>query len=71
MDELKEKLAALGISTDQIDGVLETVLGFVKEKLPDSMGGMVDSIMNGEDVDTDGIMGSAMDAVKGMFGGKD
>jgi len=71
MDELKEKLAALGISTDQIDGVLETVLGFVKEKLPDSMGGMVDSIMNGEDIDTDGIMDSAMDAVKGMFGGKD
>lgn len=71
MEELKEKLAALGISADQIDGVLETVLGFVKEKLPDSMGGMVDNIMNGEDIDTDGIMDSAMDAVKGMFGGKD
>jgi len=34
MDELKEKLAALGIETDKVDEILETVLGFFKDKLP-------------------------------------
>lgn len=69
MDEIKEKLAGLGISEEQIDGVLETVFGFVKEKLPDSMGGMVDSIMNGEEISTEGLVDDAVDAVKGLFGG--
>ena len=48
MDELKEKLAALGIETDKVDEILETVLGFFKDKLPDGMSGIVESMM-GED----------------------
>ena len=64
MDELKEKLAALGIESDKIEGVIETVMGFVKDKLPDSVGGMLDGVMGGED---DGE--SLIDKAKGLFGG--
>ncbi|MDB4438530.1 hypothetical protein N9195_02980, partial [bacterium] len=66
MDELREKLAALGIGEDQIDGVIETVLGSVKEKLPEGMDGMFDSVMKGEMPD---LGGDALDKVKGLFGG--
>ncbi len=66
MDELKEKLAALGIGDDQIDGVIETVVDFVKDKLPDGMEGMLDSVLKGEMPDVGGDM---LDKVKGLFGG--
>lgn len=66
MDELKEKLAALGIGEDQVDGVIETVLGFIKDKMPDGMEGMLDSVLKGEMPDVGGDM---LDKVKGLFGG--
>ena len=66
MDELKEKLAALGIEADQIEGVIETVLGFVKDKLPDGMEGMFDSVLKGEVPE---IGGDLLDKAKGLFGG--
>ena len=66
MDELKEKLAALGLESDKIEGVIETVLGFVKDKLPDGMGGMLDGLISGEDGE-DGE--SILDKAKGLFGG--
>jgi len=66
MDELKEKLAALGIETDKIEGVIETVTGFIKDKLPDGMDGMLDGLMNSED----GEEGeSLIEKAKGLFGG--
>jgi len=64
MDELREKLAALGIESDKIEGVIETVTGFIKDKLPDGMGGMLDSLIGGDD---DGE--SLIDKAKGLFGG--
>ena len=66
MDELKEKLAALGIGDDKIDGVIETVVDFVKDKLPDGMDGMLDSVLKGEMPDLGVDM---LDKVKGLFGG--
>ena len=66
MDELKEKLAALGIGEDQVDGVIETVLGFIKDKMPDGMEGMLDSVLKGEMPDVGGDM---LDKFKGLFGG--
>ena len=64
MDELKEKLAALGIESDKIEGVIETVLGFVKDKLPEGMGGMLDGLLNGDEEGE-----SILDKAKGLFGG--
>lgn len=66
MDELKEKLAALGIEAEQMDGVIETVLGFIKDKLPDGMEGMFDSVMKGEVPE---IGGDLLEKAKGLFGG--
>ncbi len=63
MDELKEKLAALGLESDKIEGVIETVLGFVKDKLPDGMEGMLDNLISGEEGE------SILDKAKGLFGG--
>ncbi len=66
MDELKEKLAALGLPAEQIDSVLETVFGFIKDKLPDGMEDMVESLINGETPD---IGGGLLDKAKNLFGG--
>lgn len=70
MQELKDKLTALGIAEDQIDGVIETVFGFIKDKLPDGMEGIAESLMNGETPDLGDIAGGGlMDKAKGLFGG--
>jgi hypothetical protein len=65
MEELKEKLAALGINEDQIDGVIETVVDFIKGKLPEGMEGMVQSLMDGDGPDASDLLNKA----KGLFGG--
>ncbi|MDA7868519.1 hypothetical protein N9B19_03090 [Akkermansiaceae bacterium] len=66
MDELKEKLADLGIEADQIDGVIETVLEFIKNRLPDGLEGMFDSVIKGEIPE---IGGDLFEKAKGLFGG--
>ena len=66
MDELKGKLADLGIEADQIDGVIETVLEFIKNKLPDGLEGMFDSVIKGEIPE---IGGDLLEKAKGLFGG--
>ncbi|MDA7536721.1 hypothetical protein N8568_00765 [bacterium] len=69
MEELKAKLAGLGIAEDQVDGAIETVFGFIKEKLPDGMEGIADSLMNGETPNMGDLGGDLMDKAKGLFGG--
>ena len=69
MEELKEKLAALGIEEEKIESIIETVFGFVKDKLPDGMEGIADSLMNGETPDLSSLGGGLMDKAKGLFGG--
>ncbi|MEN8783215.1 MAG: hypothetical protein ABF379_02530 [Akkermansiaceae bacterium] len=44
---------------------IETVLGFVKAKLPVGMVGLFDSVMKGE---MPAPSGDALDKVKGLFG---
>lgn len=66
MDELKKQLAEkLGLSEDISQQAVDMVLGFVKDKLPEGMQDMVDSVMSGEMPDTDGLL----DKAKGLFGG--
>lgn len=73
MEELKEKLIGLGIAEEQIEGVIDTVLGFLRDKLPAGMQGIVDSIKNGETPGLDdlGDLGGIGDAIGGIFGKKD
>ena len=66
MDELKKQLSEkLGLSEDISQQAVDMVLGFVKDKLPEGMQGVVDSVMSGEMPDTDGLL----DKAKGLFGG--
>jgi hypothetical protein len=68
MNELKEKLAALGLSGEQVDGAINTVAEFVKAKLPVEYQGVVDSQQAGETPDLASLGGGLLDKVKGMFG---
>jgi len=63
MEDLKEKLAALGIEEDKIDDVIETVMEFFKGKLPDGMDGMLEKL-GGE-----GGMDELLKKARGFFGG--
>ena len=65
MDELKEKLLALGVKEDQIDGVIEVFVDFIKGKLPDGMEGMVQGLLDGDGSDANDLL----DQAKGLFGG--
>ncbi len=65
MDELKEKLLALGVNEDQIDGGIEAFVDFIKGKLPDGMEGMVQGLLDGNGSDANALL----DQAKGLFGG--
>ena len=67
MNELKEKLTALGLSAEQVDSALNTVAEFVKSKLPPEYQGVVDSLLAGETPDLASLGGGLLDKVKGMF----
>ena len=65
MEELKQKLSeALNLDEDMAQKGVDTVVEFLKDKLPESMHGLLDNI------DSADAAGSAVDAVKGLFGGK-
>ena len=66
MDELKQQLMEkLGLDENVSDQAISLVLGFVKDKLPESMQGVVDSAIGGEMPDGDDLLSKA----KGLFGG--
>lgn len=65
MEELKQKLSeALNLDEDMAQKGVDTVVEFLKGKLPESMHGILDNIDSADAAD------SALDAVKGLFGGK-
>ncbi|MBD0373764.1 MAG: hypothetical protein ICV60_23230 [Pyrinomonadaceae bacterium] len=79
MDELiKQVSERSGISEAQARTAVETVVGFIKERLPSPIAGQVDGVLSSQA----GAIGSGIDAVKdragdmlgglgGMFGKKD
>lgn len=69
MNELKDKLAALGLDAAMVDQVIATVAGFVKSKIPESYHGMIDDVMAGKAPDLGGILGS-LGGLGGFFGRK-
>ena len=66
MNELKEKLAALGLNPEMTDNVIRTVADFVKSKIPASYHGMIDDVLAGKAPELGGILGS----LGGLFGRK-
>lgn len=79
MDELiKQVTERSGISESQARTAVETVLGFIKERLPAPIAGQVDNVLNSQA----GAIGTGIDAVSdragdmlaglgGMFGNKE
>ena len=66
MEELiKQVTARTGISEEQARTAVQTVIGFLKERLPAPIAGQVDSALSG----TGGAGGSLMDQAGGMIGG--
>lgn len=66
MNELKERLAALGLSDEMATKTIETVAAFAKTKLPASLHGMLDEVLAGKSPDFGGLGG----ILGSFFGGK-
>ncbi len=66
MNELKEKLAALGLSEEMTDQAIATVADYVKSKIPATYHGMFDDVLAGKTPELGGILGG----LGGLFGGK-
>ena len=65
MEELKQKLAdVLNLDEEMAQKGVDTVLEFLKDKLPENLHGLLDNLDGGD------VAGNALDAVKGLFGGK-
>jgi len=74
INELVEKA---GLTEEQAQKAVQTMIGFVKTKLPNGLSDKIEDLMSGKfdlsgmfggDDDDEG--GSALDALSGMFGGK-
>ena len=70
MDELiKQVVERTGISEQQARGAVETVLGFLKARLPEPVAGQLDNIVGGAGGAAGGLADKAGDVLGGMFGG--
>ncbi len=58
MNELKEKLIALGLSEEMANQVIATVLEFMKSKIPATYHGMIDEVLAGQSPELHGLLGS-------------
>jgi uncharacterized protein (DUF2267 family) len=66
MDEIiKLVQEKVGLSEDQAKAAVTTVLGFVKDRLPEPIAGQLEGFLSG---DTGGLAGQA-ESVMGMLGG--
>jgi hypothetical protein len=74
MDELiRQVVEKTGISETQARTAVETVAGFLKERLPAPVAGQVDGALGGAPGAVGGLAGKAGDVLGGlggMFGGK-
>jgi hypothetical protein len=69
MNQLREKLVALGLGEEMADKVILTVAEFVKSKIPSSFHSMIDDVLAGNSTEFSGILGS-LGGLSGFFGKK-
>jgi hypothetical protein len=73
MDELiKQVVERTGISEQQARGAVETVLGFLKNRLPEPIAGQLDGLVGGAGGAAGGLAdkaGDVLGGLGGMFGG--
>jgi hypothetical protein len=69
MDELLNRVTEkTGLSPDQAKAAVESVIGFLKEKLPAPLAGELESLVGGGATDSEGLMGDASTILRKMFG---
>ena len=69
MDELiKQVTAKAGISEDQARSAVNTVLGFVKDRLPAPIADEIENVMTGEGGGVSGTLGDMASKVGGILG---
>lgn len=69
MDELIKRVTEkTGISADQARSAVETVMGFLKEKLPAPIAGQIDNLMSGAGGGVTETVGDMAAKVGGLFG---
>lgn len=66
MNELKQKLIALGLSEEMTDKAIATVAEFAKSKIPESYHPMLDDVLAGKTPEMGGLLGT----LGGFFGKK-
>ena len=66
-DLVKLVSSKTGLNEEMATLAVDTVIGFLKQKLPPELSGQLDSLLSGQESSSSGIM----DAVKGLFGKKD
>jgi hypothetical protein len=57
MNELKERLKALGLSEEMTDKALSVIAEFAKSKLPRSLHQPIDDVLAGKSPDIGGLLG--------------
>ena len=67
MDELiRQVVERSGISEQQARGAVDTVLGFLKTRLPEPLAGQLDGLVGGATGAAGGIAGAAGDVLGGL-----
>ncbi|MBN8688468.1 MAG: hypothetical protein J0M10_15720 [Chitinophagales bacterium] len=56
-----------GISADQATKAVETVLGFIKDKMPGGIGGQVESFISGNAGSVGDVIDNLKDKASGLF----
>jgi hypothetical protein len=70
VNELVDLVAAkVGISPQQAEQAVHTVLGFLKDKLPEPVGGYLDHFIGGGTAGAGGAGGLDLGAIEGALGG--
>lgn len=59
-----------GVSESTAKVAVETVIGFLKDKMPAGLGNQVESYLNGKSSSKDNPLGGLSDQIGGMFGKK-
>jgi ribosomal protein L7/L12 len=72
MDELIKRVSEqTGIGEDKAKQAVDTVVGFLKERLPAPIAGHVDSVLNSSGGMIADKAGDLLGGLSGMFGGND
>jgi hypothetical protein len=72
MDQLVNMVAQkVNIPPDKAREAVDTVIGFLKDKLPDPIAGHIDGLLHGGGGGSGDMLGGAMQGLGDMFGKKE